>query len=133
MKIFPFKSFSLVLFFFSFILIYNSCIQSTTPDMDFYCTIHFPADSFKYDVDVVAGNFEIINIGEENIFHIKYFQVRGGHSQIGNFKFNIQDGITAKRLEIFQNEKLFKSYSYNEIINFPKKTIDSLIIYDIKI
>ncbi|MBK9256492.1 MAG: hypothetical protein IPM42_13475 [Saprospiraceae bacterium] len=111
----------------------TSCVETNTPTFDIYCSITFPKDTFKYDIDIVAGKFEKIIIEEDEVFRISFFAVNGGHSQIGNFKFNIIDGYTSERINIFRDEKLIKRFSYNDLIRFPVTQIDTFKIYAIKL
>ena len=123
-----------LVFFFMFSIFFQSCkqVETLSPSKDFYLSIVKPKNSDKIEINVIAGNSSLISSkGDNFIFKVSLSQVRGGHSDVLGTKFNIHDGLDAKRIRIIRNGIITSELSYNEVTFLNKEKLDSILAFKV--
>ena len=123
-----------ILLLFIFSVFFQSCkqVETLSPSKDFYLSIVKPKNSDKIEINVIAGNSSLISSkGDNFIFKVSLSQVRGGHSDVLGTKFNIHDGLDAKRIRIIRNGIITSVLSYNELTLLNKEKSDSILAFKV--
>jgi hypothetical protein len=123
-----------LVFFFMFSIFFQSCkqVETLSPRNDFYLSFANSKKTDKIEIDVIKGNSSyIITEGDYTIYKISLSEVRGGHSELLGTKFNIHDGLDAKRIKIKINDIQNRELSYNDVLLLNAHKLDSLLAYNV--
>lgn len=109
-------------------------VETLTPNQHFYLTIFKAKITDSINVDIVAGNAEIVSTDNGNIvFEILLSEVRGGYSDfLGNY-FNMHDGMASKRIKLIKNGLLHKELSYQDVVLLSTNKVDSIDNFYLKL
>lgn len=123
-----------LVFFFMFSIFFQSCkqVETLSPRNDFYLSFANSKKTDKIEIDVIKGNSSyIITEGDYTIYKISLSEVRWGHSELLGTKFNIHDGLDAKRIKIKINDIQNRELSYNDVLLLNANKLDSLLAYNV--
>ncbi len=123
-----------IVLFIIFNILFQSCKQAETlsPRQNFYLSIANSKNTENIEIIVIAGNSTLISSeGDNFIYEVSLSEVRGGHSEFLGTKFNIHDGLDAKRIRIIRNGIITSELSYNEVTFLNKEKLDSILAFKV--